>query len=160
MAKVCAFCDKKVSGKGKDISFEHNGFSFTIWNSSTLCPECEQEGFLETFKEVEGRLVARKDGKIAVNWPLLVEREISRSRLADLHRILYALGVFSHSPEGNWEIIGPVCLNPRTAPGSHAFFVREEDAIGYARAKLANTSYSWQIHHVDKVISKNQALDL
>ena len=72
-----------------------------------------------------------------------------------MSEILVSIGIFSYYSKGNWGIVadGSISLNPRLNLSS-LYFTREEDATLFAGLNYSDTLYSWEIRHVDKVISK------
>lgn len=153
---TCFRCKKRIAGKPEDITFEYEGLKFTVFKSGLDCVDCAKKEFIEKFERNGRQLVSLQEGKIKIDWPIYSKAydEDSASVMSD---ILLSIGIFSHDSEGSWEIVadGPIGLNPRSRL-CLLYFTREEDAVRFAGLNYSDTLYSWEIRHVDRVISKEQ----
>lgn len=158
----CVECKENISGKPEDIEFVYNGMKFRVFKSGMECVECVKKQTIRNFKEFAQDFVSLlDDGSIKVDWSQYMKiREERRSdeRINRINDILYSLGVFSLSVKGNWEIVTDLSsLNPRLF-FMNLYFVKKEDAIKYARLRWGGTLYSWQVRHIDEIISKEDIM--
>jgi hypothetical protein len=156
MERFCIFCQKNRAGEPKDISFEYEGFSFTIFKDGLTCIECAKRMHIEMFTKFGKELVKKEGGKVKVNWSHFVETEqqaregtFSEVKLHRIIEILITLNVLSYDREGNWDIITSAGFS--LVPFYYIFpiyFIREEDAMEYAQIALKNTS-NWRVIHIN-----------
>ena len=154
----CLSCNQdyvRETDPGKqNVEFIFEGFNFLVRQLIYECSECAQKNAISIFQEYGAKFIKLQEGEIKVNWANY-RNEKEKPILLD---ILGQLGILSSQKEGNWIIIGEgMDINPSRS-GRHYYFTREEDAIGYSQKIFYQTTYQWELCHIDKVIPKRQLI--
>lgn len=157
---LCIHCKKRLARTTGEICLNYKGFLFTILMSGFECGKCAANRYIDNFngyvKNLKPHLVLNKNGKIEVNWSLYYAITTGADGYVEkncaINSILKSLGIFAYIPDGNYEIVGcGLCLNP-SITGGYYYFTRKEDAIGYAKAKLSDAYYPWEVRKVQKIL--------
>ena len=154
MSDLCWHCNKNKPGSTKYITFSYRGLRTIVLKKVYYCEEC-------TKKEIEGRFekcgyIFNYDKELitSVNWDKYSQID-SDDHMRAATSLLVDFGFLSHDSARCYEIVGgALSLNPRLV--SVVYFTRLQDAADYAKAKLRNTLYGWEIRHIDKTISKEK----
>lgn len=166
--KKCS-CKKNITGGPRDIRFKYKGFSFEIFKHGFICKECAKKRFIKLLDDYilksHSKLIQREDSELKIDWKLYCELTTgirsgtySEQREYAIDDVLLSLKIFSFSSRGNYDIVDSVGirLTPSAGVAGSFYFMRRQDAIDYAKAKLQNTMYGWSIRQIGEVIISSE----
>ncbi len=142
----------KDAGQVGYFSFEYVGLTFKVFKSGLVCSDCKKKRILRHFEAINNFLIHVEHSRARINWEIyhhIDSGEYGMSYDIDsIKNCLMAIGVFSFSMEGNWEIFSEtISLNPRTNAGV-LYFTRHEDAQKYANFYFIGARFNWAIRQI------------
>lgn len=118
MEKFCSICGRpKPENKSGHILFEHRNIKFNLEASTADCNSCRKAEFVENFEKYaytsagDRKLIFETENGFRIDWEYYFTfyntRYDNGKKAASVlfNNILFAIGVFSFKPDGNWIII-------------------------------------------------------
>ena len=143
MSKCCHCKKETFDVKYQDYSFKHKGLTFYTYKNSLSCEDCIKKQLIDVFEAYPDFIEVGKDGSLTVNWAFYKTiRQSWRSddKMYDLHRILYAVGVFTANSKGSYLVlVDQVQGNPAMST-VFSFFTRETNAKDFASTMFENAT--------------------
>ena len=155
----CAGCSKTDDVGPRKFEFKYQGFTFRCSRTSFWCDKCTKKEVIRNFKRFNDFLSCKK-GEPFVNWKRYFH--ILRSSFENSDGFFYCftdvlryLGILSLEAKDHWQINHngiQICGLPSRS-GEYLYFTQKDDAIAYAISAHENTQVSWEVHHIDIVVT-------
>lgn len=165
MSERCDRCKLPHPDKATTISFQHNNLTIFCFKPKGICPDCQKWLLIKDFDNYLKSFLRVEYGMPVIDWfsyfmIIALRKEKQESVASVINDLLLSIGVFSYAPEGRWEIRDSITMagmNPR-AHDFYLYFSRREDAVGYAYFALQDHDHDWEICHVDRIVSRQEAV--
>lgn len=152
----CLLCGGNLTRIRHDTTFQRDGLTFHLKpENAAICVKCEREQIWTHFKVFEGKLVKRRgESLFTVDWGYFLEKQ-SMDEHGSLAAVLQSLGVLQTRLENGWVVLDGLASTVLVPSSlcSRFFFVRQSDAVDYARKRRGKGRCGFLVAYVDKVVA-------
>ena len=164
MNHSCLQCKEPEAKEAGKMVFNHEGLPVSVFKPGGTCLHCCREDFLLRFRMFSNCL-KYAEGKITdIDWKLFHKEYDRVSDVENISEFFLNLGIFSIDPTGCWQIVSDdlesfANINPRYLR-KIMYFTNFTHAASYAKSRLLEVKYKWNLQQIAEVCSRNDLNEL